>query len=67
VLEESPLVERVETRDGRLAVTLREGVGDYSDLPAELIRAGHKLVLFREEEISLEAAFMALTKGSGAK
>ena len=28
-----------------------------------LIRAGHKLTLFKEDEINLETAFMALTKG----
>jgi ABC-2 type transport system ATP-binding protein len=28
-----------------------------------LIDGGHKLTLFREEEINLETAFMALTKG----
>ena len=31
--------------------------------PAQLIAAGHKLTLFKEDEINLETAFMALTKG----
>jgi ABC-2 type transport system ATP-binding protein len=32
-----------------------------------LVQSGHKLTLFREEEVTLESAFMALTKGMGAK
>ena len=44
-------------------MTLAENVTDYSDLPTLLIDAGFKLTLFREEEINLETAFMALTKG----
>jgi ABC-2 type transport system ATP-binding protein len=32
-----------------------------------LITAGHKLRLFREEEVNLESAFMALTKGLGQR
>ena len=63
LLEGHDLVESVEIRDGRLLTTLAEGVGDYSDLPTVLIEAGHKLTLFKEEEINLETAFMALTKG----
>jgi ABC-2 type transport system ATP-binding protein len=63
LLEQSPLVERVELRDGRLFATLAEHVEDYSDLPTLLVEAGHKLTLFKEEEINLETAFMALTKG----
>ena len=63
LLEGHDLVESVEIRDGRLLTTLAEGVEDYSDLPTLLIEAGHKLTLFKEEEINLETAFMALTKG----
>lgn len=64
LLAAQPSVESVAPHDGRLHVTLRQGETDYSSLPTVLIQAGHKLVLFQEEEISLEAAFMALTKGS---
>lgn len=67
LLERHALVERVETRNGRLVVTLRPGVDDYSDLPTALVQAGHKLTLFGEEEINLESAFMALTRGMGEK
>lgn len=63
VLEQSKLLEKIEVRPGHLLVTLREGVTDYSDLPTLLIQAGRKLTMFKEDEINLETAFMALTKG----
>ena len=63
LLEQSTLVEKVELADGQMTVTLAEGVTDYSDLPTVLIEAGHKLRLFKEDELNLETAFMALTKG----
>jgi ABC-2 type transport system ATP-binding protein len=56
-------VEKVESRDGRLWVTLCQGTTDYSDLPTLLVASGYKLTLFKEEELNLETAFMALTKG----
>jgi ABC-2 type transport system ATP-binding protein len=58
-----PGVEKVEPRDSLLYVTLKDGVTDYSDLPTLLVSNGLKLTLFREEELNLETAFMALTKG----
>ncbi len=33
LLEQSPLVEKVELNDGHISVTLAENVTDYSDLP----------------------------------
>ncbi len=50
-------------QSGRLVVTLHEGVAVYDSLATRLVQAGFRLRLFKEEEISLEAAFMALTKG----
>jgi ABC-2 type transport system ATP-binding protein len=67
LLEQHPSVEQVAVETGRLAVTLRPDVQDYSDLPTLLVGAGCKLRLFREEEFNLENAFMALTKGLGSK
>jgi len=63
LLQQHDLVDTIETTDGHLTVTLQEEAKDYSDLPTLLIEAGHKLTLFHEEEINLESAFMALTKG----
>ena len=57
------LVESVEVRDGILRTTLAEGTEDYSDLATLLVQAGQKLTVFKEEEVNLETAFMALTKG----
>jgi ABC-2 type transport system ATP-binding protein len=63
LLEQSTLVENVTIQDGQIHVTLAENVTDYSELPTVLIQAGHKLKMFKEDEINLETAFMALTKG----
>jgi len=63
LLEQSSLVETTTIQDGHIRLTLAENVSDYSDLPTLLIDAGFKLTLFREEELNLETAFMALTKG----
>jgi ABC-2 type transport system ATP-binding protein len=63
LLEQHDLVEKVDVRDGRLLVTLSKGVEDYSDLSTLLIKAGFKLITFKLDEINLETAFMALTKG----
>ena len=67
LLNQHDSVESVEAKNGQLAVTLHEGVKDYSDLPALLIQAGHKLTLFQEDMLNLESAFMALTKAIGKK
>jgi len=63
LLEDQPTVEKVEPRAGALIVTLAPGVGDYSQLATLLVEAGYKLSLFKEDELNLETAFMALTKG----
>lgn len=67
VLEDHDIVDNVETNAHRLIVTLKEGIEDYTDLPALLVSAGHRIKSFREEELSLEAAFMALTQGTGVR
>ena len=61
-LEQHTLVEDVAADNGKMIVTLVEGTEDYSDLPTQLVQEGHKLTEFREDVLSLEAAFMALTK-----
>ena len=63
LLEQSKLVDRVDVSRDRIAVTLAENVADYSELPTMLIDGGFKLTLFKEDELNLETAFMALTKG----
>ena len=62
-LEEHPIVEKVERRGDVLVVTLGPGTADYSQLATLLVERGFKLTLFKEDELNLETAFMALTKG----
>ena len=63
LLDQHGSVAKVDIRDGRVYATLCEGVQDYSDLPTLLVQGGCKLTVFREDEVNLETAFMALTKG----
>ena len=62
-LDALPQVQSVETAKDTLIVRLNEGVDDYSGLASELVQAGHKIVMFKEEALNLETAFMTLTKG----
>jgi ABC-2 type transport system ATP-binding protein len=63
LLQDHNLVDHVAEGEKYLTVTLADGHHDYSDLATLLVNAGHRLMLFREEELNLETAFMALTKG----
>jgi ABC-2 type transport system ATP-binding protein len=65
LLEEMEIVDLVTPGDGFLNVTLQMGTEDYSEIATALVNAGHKIRLLREEEVNLESAFMALTKGLG--
>ena len=47
-------------------VTLHEAIEDYSEVSTHLVRQGHRIIEFREDELNLESAFMALTKGMSA-
>ena len=67
LLDTDDAVDVVDVKDGYVEVTLQPNVADYSHLSELVVNSGHRLQLFKEEEISLEAAFMALTKGTGAK
>jgi ABC-2 type transport system ATP-binding protein len=67
LLEQQEDVDSAIEADGRLVVTLHAEVSEYSMLARLLIEAGYDLLLFQEEEVNLEAAFMTLTRGLGAK
>jgi ABC-2 type transport system ATP-binding protein len=67
ILAGSPLVAGVEQGDAMLKVVLRPEVEEYSDLPMQLQGAGVRLRQFREEELDLESAFMALTRGTSTR
>lgn len=63
LLEQHPLVDRLDIVKGLIEVRLKQDVQDYSEIPAVLVQNGFRLTLFREEEVNLETAFLALTKG----
>ncbi len=63
LLEDHPSVEKVASRGNLLVVTLVPAAADYTQLATLLVEAGFKLSLFKEDELNLETAFMALTKG----
>jgi len=67
LLETNPMVDSVALDDATLRVTLKPNVEDYSGLVTELIQNGIAVAKFAAEEINLESAFMAFTKGAGAK
>lgn len=67
ILSADEIVTSVSEGDGFLVVTLKEDATEYSHLSAKLAAAGLAITLFKEEEVNLESAFMALTKGVGAK
>ena len=65
-LSQHTLVDSASQGDGFMVVTLNKGVEDYSTLTSDLVGKGFQVTLFREEEVNLESAFMALTQGTGA-
>ncbi len=67
LLSDSEIVDSVESRNGSLCVTLHRGTEEYTALSTALVQAGFRIKLFREEELNLESAFMALTKGMGTR
>ena len=64
-LQTHEIVDDVTQKNGHIVVTLKAGIEEYADLSPLLVQSGHKIRLFREEEVNLESAFMALTKGLG--
>ncbi len=60
-------VQATETGDDLIRVVLKSEVDDYSDLPKLLIENDIRLKRFSEEELDLESAFMALTKGTSTR
>jgi ABC-2 type transport system ATP-binding protein len=60
-------VQGCEVGDAAVRVILKSGVEEYTDLPKLLIENGIDLRRFAEEELDLESAFMALTKGTSER
>ncbi len=67
LLEQQTATESVEVKGKQLRVLIKTNVEDYSGLATALISNGVRIRKFAEEEINLESAFMAFTKGAGAK
>ena len=67
VLSDHEKVQDVQPGDDAVRVVLRPEVEDYTDLPKQLIDAGITIRQFAEEELDLESAFMALTKGTSTR
>ena len=67
LLETHELVVAADVKAESIVVTLKQGVTDYSDLATLLVQSGKKILEFREDQIDLESASMALTKGISSK
>jgi ABC-2 type transport system ATP-binding protein len=63
LIEQHSGVDKVDLSGSEIVVTLKEDVRDYSELATMLVSSGQKLTMFKEDELNLEGAFMALTKG----
>ena len=63
LLEGHTSIDKLDQRDHMIVATLKAEVVDYSDLATLLIQSGQRLTMFKEDELNLETAFMALTKG----
>jgi ABC-2 type transport system ATP-binding protein len=63
LLSQNPDVLNVGASNGHIEVSLKEGINDYSFIPQQLVGAGYRLTLLKEEEVNLETAFMRFTKG----
>jgi ABC-2 type transport system ATP-binding protein len=67
LLKDHDKVQACEPGDNAIRVILKPQVDDYSDLPKLLIQNDIDLKRFSEEELDLESAFMALTKGTSTR
>ncbi|MBR9800332.1 ABC transporter ATP-binding protein [bacterium] len=63
ILEQCDVVDDVSMESDLIVTRLKPGTLDYTELPTRLLEAGHRIKLFREEDVNLETAFMELTKG----
>ncbi len=67
MLSEHSQVAKVTQIDGGvLEVELKPEIEDYTFLPQFLVEKGFRILVFREEQVNLEDAFMKVTKGQVA-
>jgi ABC-2 type transport system ATP-binding protein len=64
LLQNHEKVQGCELGDDAVRVVLKREVESFGDMPRWLIENGIDLRRFSEEELDLESAFMALTKGT---
>ena len=62
-LEEQPFTESVTETDGLLRIKLRPGHPEVHVIPQVLLQQNLRLKLFKVAEVTLEDAFLKLTKG----
>ncbi|MEO1525405.1 MAG: ABC transporter ATP-binding protein [Planctomycetota bacterium] len=67
LLSDHPKVQGCEPGDASIRVVLKSDVENYGDLAKLLIQNDIDLKRFTEEELDLESAFMALTKGTSTR
>lgn len=63
LLEQMDEVDSLSLKGQTMIAKLKAGIHDYTNLPQQLMTAGFRLKMFREEDVNLETAFMELTKG----
>lgn len=63
ILQRLDPVQQVEADDGRLLVSLKGEMNDFSFIARALIEAQIPIREIREEQVNLETAFMRFTKG----
>lgn len=63
ILEALEPVQQVEANDGRLLVSLKGETHDFSFIAQALLQAKIPIREIKEEQVSLETAFMRFTKG----
>lgn len=63
ILVGQPFVTRVRANDDQLLVTVEAGYKEVHAIPKALIERGIALKMFRRAEVTLEEAFLRLTKG----
>lgn len=63
LLRKQAIVESAVVAGSEMTVTLTPEANDPSELASTLINSGFRLKTLKEDEINLETAFMALTKG----
>jgi ABC-2 type transport system ATP-binding protein len=63
LLNKQPFVAGIEGQDGQLMVRVPPGMKDVHLIPQVLVQGGLRLKSFRQTEVTLEEAFLRLTKG----